>query len=482
MGYRPLTPEEQNELNSLQAIPHAATRNDLIKKFWSNIPQVTAPTTRTSSPTKASSTPVSAPKPAPASAPAPAPAAKTTAPVDTSPAPAPVKAEQAAPGVWSGGQIVIVDRKDAEDLYFAEYKWGDYSFRFQFDSVEQVEATLGKGWATNKGTTPIHKPESYMVDPKAVDAGSVGQVSSPGGSWQGFVTEAVRASLTSAGITDPTMVGRMLKDPDVQSVIVQGTLGSWSAEQTTSAMRQTKFYKETLYPGIEKFYGFTDPERRYEDYTSRVSQGLEALGVNKDSDGSYRTAVGTMLNKGVGEMAFLTAVPAFIKATSSSDYFSVLDQWMQREGHPGLSFDNWFDAIAGQAPPEVAEVIEKATLQFSAEQQGVGVSRDQISRISGLSDLNEEDARAAFADAAEILRAVGGDLGQYGVTQDEILSLVTGIKSDSGRSLQEIAGLAEQIGKERGRADDRKLSFFTDYSRSGTPQKIGLAALSPESG
>jgi|GEM_PF-4880592 len=396
-------------------------------------------------------------------------------PQDTSPAPPPLRTEEQAPGVWDGGRILRVQIPNQDDRWFMEYEWNGKRFLFQFDSMDQISAVIGDGWYVDY--PPASVDPSYLNE--AVEAGPVSQVTGPG-SFRGFMDETVRRTLAEAGVTDPTMVGRYLSSPEISDILVSAALGDWSEAQTRAAIRGTDFYRNVLYPGIEQFFGFEDPEARWREYARAVGPGLEVLGYQRDQDGSYREAIGQMLNAGVGELAWQAFVPAFVKAKNNVAYANILDQWTQRDLGKSLDFEQWFDVVAGAVPADLAETVEKATLAFEAQQQGVQVSDQQIERIASLSDLDQQAAAAVFQDVASTLRAVGEKAGLYGVTLDDVVSAIAGIEADGMRSLEEIKALVSQAAREQGLADDEKITFFTNFSPQGTPQKIGLRSLAPE--
>lgn len=246
-------------------------------------------------------------------------------------------------------------------------------------------------------------------------------------------------------------------------------------------VRRLAVYKDVIFPGIEQFYGYDDPEQAWYQYMSNVESSLEALGVQRDPDGSYRSRIGTMLRSGVSDDLFIQMTPTFIKAQNNQQYAEQLDRWFRRELGRGLDFDTWFDVLSGVAQGEVTDVVNKAVLAYTSQQQlGQAVSDADIERIAGQKTFTEETATQAFNDFATYMRAMDGVIGKYGVTRDELLSLATGISTQSGRSLEETQALAQQAAREAGVADDEKLKFYLGFSPLGNPERPGMKPLAPE--
>jgi hypothetical protein len=412
----------------------------------------------------------------------------TSAPVDTSGGYGrTTKVEgSTAPGLLKGGKVFQIERPGLPDTYAYAFEYplksGNY-VSWEFDSLDQIEAAIGKDWFK---TVPYSKTSLKAYDENFTVMSDIGAITGMTGNFYSMMSAAGMEAAAEAGINDPTLLGQILNDPEMQSIMAQDTFGDLSDTQVMAMKRNTNFWKNVLYPGIENLYSTTaDPETAWNNYTRSVEDSLVALGVPRDADGTYKSQVGKMLTQKVEDSTFNELAPTFVRAANSPQYADTLNQWTQRELGKPLDFDNWFNVLAGEAEPDLLAVVEKAGLQYQAEQQGLQLSTDQISKIAEQADLSEQGAAEAFATYEQILTSLAGTLGndpKYAITQDEILSLATGIKPDSGRSTEEIRKYAAQAAREAGALDDQKLQFFVGYDPvRGTPNRPGLNPLAPES-
>lgn len=408
---------------------------------------------------------------------------------DTTPPDAPVGDED-YPGIMAGGVIRQIQREGLEDLYVVSYEWPAGSGHFivyQFDSLEQLENTLGPGWATNPDITFDNSTdESWLTSEGVFMAGDVGEVTGPG-NYIAMMNSTAQQAAAAAGITDPGILGDMLSDPEIQRVMAIAADAGWDEDdpRLLAELRKTDYWQNVLYPGIENLYSSTsNPEQAWVEYYRSVEDSFVALGYERDADGTYNSYVGRMLDAGIEDTTWNEYVPVFIRAQSNEVYFESFAKWAEAEYGLEVTFDDWFDIVAGQTPGELADLVELAGLEYINTQLGTGLTDEQIARVAEMGELSEADAAVAFSNYQGILTSLAVNLGadmRYDLTEDEILSLSTGIQAESGRSSEEIKRLAAQAARERGLLDEEKLQFFVGYDpKKGTPFRPGLNPLAPE--
>ena len=411
----------------------------------------------------------------------------TGGPADTSAGATATKvAGSAAPGLLQGGTVYQVKVPQGADRFVYAFEYPLKSGKFvgwTFDSEEQVEASLGKDWFK---TVPYRQTTQKDYSDNFSELQDIGGIAGATGNFYSMMNQAGLDAAMEMGISDPTLAGKILNDPEMQRVLAGATFGGWTEEKIMAEKRNTNFWKNELYPGIETLYGKTsNPEGAWVNYNRSVEDNLVQLGVPRDPDGSYKSQIGMMLNAGVEDTVFNDYAPSFVRAQRNAAYANVLNQWTQRDLGKTITFDDWFNVVAGEAPAEIADVVEKAGIQYVAEQQGLTLTSDQIGRVAELSDLTESQTAEAFTQYQQILTSLAGTLGndpKYAITEDEILSLATGIKAPTGRSTEEIRKYAVQAAREAGALDDQKLQFFVGYDPvRGTPNRPGLNPLAPES-
>lgn len=402
----------------------------------------------------------------------------------TSGVPQPVRTSSSVPGVLRGGTLVKVNRKDQEPIWAMVYEYpkGSGSFiTWQFEDRAAMEATLGTAWRENSNLDFTTRSESWWTNNANV-VGDAAEIAGMTGTFNAYIEDVVRDAALQAGAKDPTILGKMINDPDMQRILVTGSLSGWSPEQIRAEQRKTTFWKKELYPGIEKLYGITDnPEAAWAEYQRSVESAMISLGTPRDADGSYRWATGKLLEKGVEAQTFNSMVGTFIRAKESPEYFAALQQWGQATLGKEIKFGDWFNILRGEAEADLMMMAERATLQYLANQAGTSVTADQIRRLSGGTDLSEGQAAQAFAEYDQALTALSGRaIGKYGLSRDDIFSLKTGLAPTSGRNLEEIRVKALQAATEEGLMDDEKAKFYTGFTPEGSVVRPGLAAARPE--
>jgi peptidoglycan hydrolase-like protein with peptidoglycan-binding domain len=409
--------------------------------------------------------------------------ASSVLPPDESPAPPAEGSTATNPGVLGGGTLTRVTREGADDIWMMSYEWPVGSgqwLSWQFDSADQVAATFGAGWQT---AVPFQtKSESFLDETQLL--GSADQIVGVSGSFFTMMSDAMRQAAVTAGVSDPSLAGQIASDPEWQSIIAKAAIGGWTEEQIMADLRRTDLWTQTLYPGIESLYGRTaEPEVAWVNYARNVEQALFGMGYERDSDGSYRSTIGEMLDRGISDSLFVEAAPTFLRAEQSTNYRDALNLWTQERLGVDLDFADWFDVLDGRAAPEIGEVLELAQLQYAANVTGISASMDLISRVGADADLTEAEAFGAFNEAERNLLGLGDEaLGRYGLTVDELVSAAAGITTDSGRSIEQVRLMARKAAFELGVADDAGTELFVGFSERGTPERPGLTALSPVRG
>jgi len=397
------------------------------------------------------------------------------------------------PGIMSGGTLTRIDRAGQDTLWGMTYRVQGIEHVYTFDSFEAMQAALGNDAVTSgkygfmtldEGT--LNDGDTWVLGDAAVFAGQTG-------SYNSFFDDLMKEAALEAGVRNPGLVGDFLSQPDIQRIMAEGQAGSWSSARIQAEVRNTGYYQNTLYPGINTFLqrGSTNPEGEYLQYVNNVSDSLDMLGYQRDANDTYRTLAGEMLDKGISAEEFTTFAPTFVRAEQSQDFAGALNKWTERDLGQSIGFEDWFDVLAGSSTPELQAVVEKATLQFAADSTSTILSNDQITRLANLTDISEAQMRVAFTSAEEALLTVGGaDLARFGLSEEALVSAAFGVGSSGADPLStdgdftagEIRRRAKKAATELGIQDDRKAQFFVGFDSFGSPRRQGLTASAPEAG
>ncbi len=406
---------------------------------------------------------------------------------DQSPAAKPKGATKDQPGLLRGGEIMKIKVEDGEDLWFVQYEYppgsGNY-YAYQFDSLEQVYATIGEDFATSGKWTIKVRDERHLTRDTFTVVDDATDVIGIEGNFQNLMNTAMRQAAEDAGITDPGILGQFLADPEIQEIIAVGAMGDWSADRITAEIRNTGFYQEVMYPGISVFLaeGASDPEGEWVRYANSVAEGLKELGVTPDSDGSFKSSIGILLEGGVDDGNFLEMVPTFIKANQSAAYRDALNQWTEAELGKNVTFDDIYDIMAGTVPEDMRETVERANLTYYSGQRDLQLDDKVVKRIARETDLTEQEIAANFTDLELQMMALGDKgLKNAGLSTRALALAAFGQETKFGTAAETIQA-ANKFALERGMLDDPKAQLFLGFDERGRPVRPGAAGLSPVSG
>jgi hypothetical protein len=393
------------------------------------------------------------------------------------------------PGDQSGGPGAMIGGGDLIRIPGDVEKWGmrftlpsGIEHIYTFDSEAAMKASLGNDAVERLGVTIVPEAElddgdTWLLGDAAMWAGQEGTYQAY---WEGFVQETALAS----GIRDPGRAGRMANDPKIAQILAEAAQGEWSMARTQAELRQTEYWTEVLYPGIEKFYatGTANPEADWRKYSSDVEENMRLLGIEKDEDGSFTQSIGRMLDGNIEADTFNAYAGIYKRALDNPELAEALNFWMQDAGSGAASFDDIFDVLAGLDTDEVTDAVEKGIIQYHANLSQTSLSAEMITNIANLTQLSEEQIAGAFNFAEEQLLSLGDrGLARYNLSEEKLVNAAFELGT-AGESANEIRSLAKKTILELGLADDRKAQFFQSFDQSGRPFRPGLVAGAPERG
>jgi hypothetical protein len=411
------------------------------------------------------------------------PAASTTAPQTPSkPDPlepgAPAKPKVGTPtGVLAGGTTVRVRQPDGTYRWYQAYRLPPGSgalVAYQYNNIEQLRAAVGNDISFVSRDTNWEK--AIMA------TGAAEEIIGMAGNWNTFSQEVMRDTALAAGIRDPSVIGKMWADPQMQQIAAKALIGDWTPEQILAEQRRTNFWQNVLYPGINNFYGSTtEPERAWSNYVDNVTPALTALGYSKDAAGTYNAQIKKMLDSKIDAQVFLENAPVFQQAVNNSQFFEVLRQRSQAELGKDITFGDWFGLVKGETSPELAKVAEGAVVAYEAQQAKFGLAEDQLQRLINERDLSAQEARNVFSEVNQAVLALGDTgLSRGGLSRDDILSAAAGIAPQTGMSADEVRLKVAKLAQENDLFDEDKISFYVGFDPTGRPNRPGLLALAPE--
>ena len=378
-------------------------------------------------------------------------------------------------GVRDGGDLVKVERADGTSYFALRYNVQGIEHLYSFDSSAAAEKAIGglEG-ATVLSEDTVNDGDTWLLGDAAA---MVGQEGSYQVYFDGIMTEAA----LEAGIQNPGMLGLFAADQDIMRIMAEAEAGDWGDVRIEAAVRTTEFYLETLYPGIDNILkqGIGNPEAAWKNFNNSVEDMLTALGYTRDADGSFRSKIEEMLDLGITDEKFNESGSVFIRAEQSPQFRGILNQWVQDATGKNVTFDEWFDVLAGTTSTELAGIVEKATIQFQAEQSNLVLDPSDVARIASLTEFSEQAVGASFSTVEQQLLA----LGDVGLARYDLnVRALVDASLDIGPQAAQTRILANKTIRELGLADDPKDVFFLGFNQRGAPQRVGLLAAAPEAG
>jgi len=385
-------------------------------------------------------------------------------------------------GILSGGTLHrVANPGGQQDFYVVSYEYppgSGHSFYYRFEDIATLKASVGDDFGGI--TIGNEMPEAALKD--WTDGGDSNEILGITGSFNGYISDLVRDVSAAAGITDPTRLGAALANPEIGLIMAKAAEGDWTDSQVRAAMRNTDYFKDVLYPGIENFYGRTDnPEGAYALYVQNVTSNLDTLGVPRDADGSFNSTIGDMLDSGIADTKFAAFTPTFLRTQGNEAYRINVNKWLGAAGlAPINDFEGFFDLLEGSAPQAIKDVVELASLSFVAEEQGFDVGEGLLKEIADRTDLSEAQIAQTFLESDRDLLALGpAGMRVAGITQNELISTRAGFTTGN-RSLTEMQNVIRKVKIEQGIKDDPTATIFTDFDREGAPIKKGLQSKAKE--
>lgn len=245
-------------------------------------------------------------------------------------------------GVMAGGKTIKVKGADGTDRYYEIYEFpagsGNY-VSYQYNNLEQLN--LAK--TGDKSEVPgFQTVTEDWFNNQVMAQGAAEEIVGKKGTFSGMMQKVMAEAAAKAGVHDPTLAGQMASNKEMQEVMAQAVVGDWTSEQIKAAQRNTSFWKDTLYPGIENLYTMTsEPERAYADYMNQVAPALRSLGYEPGADGTFKSTIATMLDSKIDSNVFMSQVPTFIRATQNAEFASVLNEWAERDLGKDIDFNDW---------------------------------------------------------------------------------------------------------------------------------------------
>lgn len=387
-----------------------------------------------------------------------------------------------APGVLEGGRLIriISETEGVDDYWIQVYTLpsGQEVF-YTYESQEQVQTALGL-----EANATQWMPESQFLqrfNTSWFAAGEASEIIGAPGNFTRLYNLVASNALRGAGVFDPGLQGALLADPEIANIIITAAFDVNSTQaQIMADVRQTNYWRNVLYPGIDVFYNrnSANPEADWRRYESSISNGLRRLGYSADGAGSYKDHVASYLRAGVSADEFNTFLPIAVRVQNNPGLKAQLDAWAQHELGRPLDFNEFLDVLTGTHDAELDRIIESGTLAFAAERAGVDISVSDIRRIAEQTDLTEGQALQAFTAQEKAILAIGNqEMAGFGISKSDILDVAVGATPRSGKSAAEVQNLVSKLSFERGISDDPTARFFVGFNERGAPTRIGLRPL-----
>lgn len=271
-------------------------------------------------------------------------------------------------------------------------------------------------------------------------------------------------------------------DPAVMDIIYIAQAEDKSTEWTIEQIAKLDSFK-ARFPNIDTMtnlgLNIVDAVTGFLEFETGLKQLVLRDGGSPDS--VTPDQVGSLLAQGhsLEDAQFVYGV--FDSMENNAGALAAFNEVLQARGQQPLDEEGMYEFMAGNAPAEMYDIWEEASLHRAAidaglGQLGVSGAVSLARRTEGLTSY--EAAYEGLQEAASNLLAFRQELAldQYGLDEQDLIDMSLGLAPSSGRSQAELsrnmqrAFLSAKANRERARVNP-----FTGFKADGTPQQQSLA-------
>jgi len=245
---------------------------------------------------------------------------------------------------------------------------------------------------------------------------------------------------------------------------------------------------KTRFPGLEALKnvglstmeavaGFLELELGVKQLVMR--DGGDPAGVTPDT-------IGELLAQGHSLLDVQNTYDTFDRLDKNQGALDAFNEVLAARGQPPLSADDQFEFMAGNAPAELYDIWEEASLHQAAIEAGLDIgvqgAIDLAARTEGLTSFGA--ATEGLTNAATNLLRFRAEieLDQFNIDEQDLIDLSLGLAPSSGITQADLGRNMERaFSSAKARRDRARVSPFKRFTPQGVPQEASLSGLRQES-
>ena len=242
---------------------------------------------------------------------------------------------------------------------------------------------------------------------------------------------------------------------------------------------------QARFPNIEQIRkegNLTLPEavKGFLEYEASLKQAVAAFGL--DENAVTPEVIGGLIDGGYSVKTAQDVIKAYDRMEEYAPAMEAFNQILAANGmDPITDLQGMFDFVNGNAPDTYYDLYEASSLQEAAVQAGLGdvfSAQDAVdAALQGQHTL--DTAMQSMQQAAKLALRLRGeiDLGQFDLTQEELIDLSLGQNPDTGRTQAELQEVINRMTLTARQQLQRRSRPFTGFTQSGRPQQRSLGGL-----
>lgn len=219
-----------------------------------------------------------------------------------------------------------------------------------------------------------------------------------------------------------------------------------------------------------------------------LESGIKQLTVRDGGDPSAVTParIGDMLAKGHSLADAEFTFQIFDTMEKNAGALEAFNEVLVARGQQPLSDDEMYDFMAGNAPKELYDIWEEASLNRAAADAGLNLGVDAAIELAkkteGLTSYGS--AMEGLTEAAKNILQFRSELAldQFGLNQEDLVDLSLGLPPSSGQSQADIAqNMQKAFLSAKATRERARINPFKRFTNEGVPQSASLSKVRQQS-
>jgi hypothetical protein len=332
------------------------------------------------------------------------------------------------------------------------------------------------------------RPESFeslslgdlLARDKVTFGGEIGEMEGEGS----FESEVDR--ITALALDEGMLPAWAGDGADVMDIIFIAQSEGKDADWIIEKISELPSFEER-FPGIDKIQAagnltLSEAVTGFLEMEAGIRKAITAIGA--DPALVTPDMVGDLLNKGHSLETVTKTIAAWKRMEDHAPALDAFNKILEAEGFAPIStLDEAISFLSGTASAEMYDLWEASSIAEAAEKAGIGefITAEDAIEMGLEGDFTLETATAAATQAAKLLLRLRHEVnvGEFGLTHEELIDVSYGLAPRSGRTLAEIEeSINRAVLTAQGKLK-QKSSPYRSFGSQGQPQDASLRGLRP---